>query len=126
MRLIYTIALVVAVTLGTSCCALPAEDFNGIAKNAASPDLIDLSSTRLLRRVENEYVDDDDDDSDDDDEEERGGGFKSTLSKLNPIKGVKKTAAEIAAQSAKAKQALQDAADYQKMIDAANRLVRGD
>ncbi|OWY92544.1 Avirulence (Avh) protein [Phytophthora megakarya] len=126
MRLIHTIALVVAVTLHANSAALPAEDFNGITKNAASPDLIDQSSTRLLRRVENEYVDDDDDDNDDDDEEERGGGFKGTLSKLNPIKGVKKTAAEIAAQSAKAKQAIKEAADYQNMIDAANRLVRGD
>ncbi|OWZ22247.1 Avirulence (Avh) protein [Phytophthora megakarya] len=126
MRLIYSIAVVVAVTLRTSCGALPAKDFNGIAKNAASPDLIDLSNTRLLRRVENEYVDDDDDDNDDDDEEERGGGFKNTLSRLNPIKGVKKTATEITTQTAKVKQAIKEAADYQKMIDAANRLVRAD
>ncbi|OWZ14354.1 Avirulence (Avh) protein [Phytophthora megakarya] len=121
MRLIHTIALVVAVTLRTSSAALPADDFKGVTKNASPPGLIELRSTRLLRRVDNEYVDDDDDDAD----EERGG-FKDTLKKLNPIKGMKKTAAELAAQSAKAKKALQEAADYQNMIDAANRLVRGD
>ncbi|OWZ13374.1 Avirulence protein [Phytophthora megakarya] len=96
------------------------ENLNGMVKSAASPDMIDPRNTeggRLLRRVENEYEDDDDL------EEERG--FKDALKKLNPIKGAKKTAEEIAEQSAKVKQILADAADHQKMLDAAKRLVNG-
>ncbi|OWZ20169.1 Avirulence protein [Phytophthora megakarya] len=119
MRHVYTIAVVVAVTLCPSDATLPIEKVNGMSKIAASPDMINLKNTdggRLLRRVDFENLDDDDM------EEERVFDIKKVASKLNPVAAAKKSAAKVA----KAKEAIKDAAEYQKMIDAANRLVKGD
>ncbi|OWZ13970.1 Avirulence (Avh) protein [Phytophthora megakarya] len=119
MRLMYTIALVAAVTLCPSSAALPTEDSMEITKNAASPDMLDLRTTeggRLLRRVDYDSLDDGDM------EEERGFDLKKVASKLNPITAAKKSAAQVA----KAKEALKQAGDYGKMIEAANRMVRNE
>ncbi|OWZ01677.1 Avirulence (Avh) protein [Phytophthora megakarya] len=119
MRLMHMIALVAAVTFCPSNAALPTEDFKGMTNNGASPDMInlkDIEGGRLLRRVDYDNLDDDDDT-----EEERGFDIKNLASKLNPVAAAKKSAAQIA----KAKEALKQAAEYQKMLDDANRLVRG-
>ncbi|OWY97906.1 RxLR effector protein [Phytophthora megakarya] len=119
MRLMYTIALVAAVTLCPSSAALPTEDFNEMTKNAGSSDMLDLRTTeggRLLRRVDYDSLDDGRM------EEERGFDLKKVASKLNPAKAAKKTAAKVA----KVKEVLKEATEYQKMMDAANRIVKNE
>eukprot|EP00644_Phytophthora_capsici_P018061 jgi/Phyca11/17162/fgenesh1_pg.PHYCAscaffold_25_\ len=139
MRITYILAVTVAATLHSSVTAIPSVKSSKVAtENGAVPAVIDSTHTgtgRMLRWV-NKYegdldkyegdLDDNDDldDLDDDLEEERG--FSDTLKKANPLKLVKKGTKLTAEQAAKVKQALKDAADYQKMIENANKLIRSD
>ncbi|KAG1713416.1 hypothetical protein DVH05_001203 [Phytophthora capsici] len=132
MRITYILAVTVAATLHSSVTAIPSVKSSKVAtENGAVPAVIDSTHTgtgRMLRWV-NKYegdLDDNDDldDLDDDLEEERG--FSDTLKKANPLKLVKKGTKLTAEQAAKVKQALKDGADYQKMIDNANKLIRSD
>ncbi|OWZ13206.1 hypothetical protein PHMEG_00013515 [Phytophthora megakarya] len=96
---------------------VPVGNFKEITKNAVLPDLIEQRNTEGQRLLRRNNLDDNDDM-----DEERGFDIKKVASKLNPVTAAKKSAAQVA----KAKEALKDATDYQKMIDAANRIVRGD
>ncbi|KAL3663881.1 hypothetical protein V7S43_011292 [Phytophthora oleae] len=102
-------------------------------ENGAVPAIVDSTLAeggRLLRRVDNDDLDDDDlddDDLDDDDDDreafdEERGGFGDAIKKLNPVTVVKKSAK----QTAKIKKALQEAADYQKLIERAREMVNKD
>ncbi|OWZ09190.1 Avirulence (Avh) protein [Phytophthora megakarya] len=118
MRLTYTIASVVVVTLFASSAAFPVtKDSTGMIDKATSTGIVDsiyMHDKRLLRRVEKSNV------GDDDMGEERG--FGDLVSKLNPVKASKKTAVK----AQKAKDALKDAANYQKMLEEAKKLIRLD
>ncbi|KAL3660266.1 hypothetical protein V7S43_014797 [Phytophthora oleae] len=125
MRLTYILAVTVVATLHASATAISSVKKSKAAiENGAVPALVDstlVEGGRLLRRVDNDENDLDDDDDDlDDDEEERG--FGDSLKKLNPVTAVKKSVK----QTAKIKQALKDAADYQKMIERAKEMVNKD
>ncbi|KAK1929497.1 hypothetical protein P3T76_015065 [Phytophthora citrophthora] len=126
MRLAYIFAIVVAATFQPASAFSPVKDSKAVVKNGATPATVTAQGGRLLRGVDNAYDsldgDDDDSDLDDDDldgdfDEERGLG--DTLKKLNPVTAVKKSVK----QTAKAKQMIKDAVEYQKMIEKAKELV---
>ncbi|KAK1941573.1 hypothetical protein P3T76_007439 [Phytophthora citrophthora] len=129
MRLTYILAVSVVATLHVSTTAFSsAQDANVAIENGVVPAIVDptpVEGGRMLRRVDNDYDDLDGDDLDDDDlEEERG--FGDVVKKPNPVTAVKKSAKKTAEQSAKIKEALKDAADYQKMIEKAREAVYKD
>ncbi|KAK1929487.1 hypothetical protein P3T76_015055 [Phytophthora citrophthora] len=82
-----------------------------------------MKGGRMLRRVDNDYDDLDDDDLDDDDFEEERGGFGDIAKKLNLVTDAKKSAKKVAEQSAKAKETLKDAAEFQRMMEKAKEIV---
>ncbi|OWZ22511.1 RxLR effector protein [Phytophthora megakarya] len=104
MRLIFTIAIVVASTLCASSTSLPVvKASQSMVENAASPDSVDAiyaDGGRQLRRVENPTLDDDES------EEERTLGDKFKKFITAPAK----KAAE-AAHLAKIKQSVKDAGE---------------
>ncbi|KAK1947306.1 hypothetical protein P3T76_001316 [Phytophthora citrophthora] len=133
MRLTYILAITVVATIHTSAAASPSADSKPAIENGAVDPVVASTFAeggQMLRRVEDDFDDDkrnngddddDDDDSDGDFDEERG--VTDVVKKLNPITAVKKSAKKTAEKSAKIKEALKDAADYQKMIDRAKEMV---
>ncbi|OWZ08508.1 Avirulence (Avh) protein [Phytophthora megakarya] len=83
MCFIYTLTLVVAVTLYASTATFPSiEDSKTMIKHAPSSNIVGSDGGRLLRRVEKFDVDDDNM------EEERT--IEDALKKMNPVTAVKK------------------------------------
>ncbi|KAE9056841.1 hypothetical protein PF005_g32380 [Phytophthora fragariae] len=123
MRLTFIFAVVVAATLHATGASLPlTKDSKAVVENDDSPAIADLTaqdSGRLLRRVEKDEYDIDDFD----DIDEERGGFIDMVKKLNPFRAVKKSNEIAAAKAEKAREALQDARDYQKFIENARANV---